>query len=316
MPRYRNYNAAITIEATDWLRLHPDPGTYPMGELGRGVMILHNRRTMPGTFPMTKPRRGYLDAVEGHLDTLCRAQIGRDLMTALIATAHVVTIRPPGKTVMTMSRNAGASISQTNANFDDAYVLLVRHLRNGNAVAARTELQHAMDAAALMGHDANALSAIIAQRVQSYNAQHCLNGVGGAPVGIAQRVLNNVTGADITNMYNGPAALVDSREVRYLALALEPFLTRGAGTDVSIVFDPWAYGLGMLARPPFISLGHEMLHALDAMRGTRIFDNDPEEECIYIPCGNFGHLACTGTARRFTENAIRAALGEGTRVNI
>ncbi len=315
MPKIRHYNSAVTIEASDWLSLEADPGTYSLGAIGKFATTLQNRNAMPGTFPISKPKKSYLDAVEEHLERLSSIQAGRDLMAALIASGHVVTIKPPGRTLMVMSRNAGASISQTHANFDDAFVLLVRYLRQGNVAAAQAELVGAINAAGQMGYHEAELAAVVQQRVQSYNGQHCLNGVAGAPVGIAQRVAN-LTALEITNLYNGTTAVADGQPLRYLALALERFLSPGIGTSVAIVFDPWAYGMGYLARPPYISVGHELLHALDAMRGTRIFDNEPEEECIYIPCGSFGQIACGGGNRTFTENAFRVGLSQTARALI
>jgi len=315
VPKLRTYNTAITIEASDWLSLAPTPGTYPLGDLGKLVVSVNNRKAMPGAFPLSKPKDGYLDAVSDHLDRLSNTNTGHNLMLALMATGHTVIIRPPGKTVMTMSRTGGVSISQTQTNFDDAYVMLVRHMRLGNAVAARGELQAAMNAAQMMGHTAADLANVIQDRVNSYNGQQCLNGVAGAPVAITARAIN-VTAANITAMVNGPAALADGHELRYLCLALERFLQHGAGTNTTITFDPWAPGLGMLARPPYISLGHELLHALDAMRGTRIFDNEPEEECIYISRGSFGQIACGGGGRTLTENTLRTALAQPQRTLI
>ncbi len=312
MPKTRVYNSAITLSASDWLNLEPDPGTYPLGAVGKAAKTIKNRSDMPGTFPMSKPKKSYLDAVEGHLERLSSTQIGRELMDALIATNHVCTIKTPTKPITVMSRNGGVSISQTQANFDDAFVEVVKQLRLGNAAAARVELAASIDAAALMGFHPADLAGVITQRVNSYNGQQCLNGVGGAPIAITQRVIN-VTAADITTMRNGPAALVDGQPLRYLLLALERFLKWGPGTDTAIVFDPWAHGAGNLARPPYVSIGHELLHALDAMRGTRIFDNEPEEECIYISCGSFGQIACGGANRKFTENVLRSALGEPNR---
>ncbi len=315
MPKTRVYNSAITISASDWLSLEPDPGTYALGPVGKAAVTLKNRSDMPGSFPMTKPKKGYLDKVEGHLERLSSTQTGRELMNTLIATNHVCTIKTPTKPVTEMSRNGGVSISQTQANFDDAFVQVVKHLRQGNAGAARVELAASIDAAGQMGFHANELATVILQRVNSYNGQQCLNGVAGAPVAITPRFVN-VAPADITTMRNGPGALVDNQGLRYLLLALERFLKSGTGTDTTIVFDPWAYGDGNLARPPYVSLGHELLHALDAMRGTRIFDNEPEEECIYIPCGSFGQIACGGPSRKFTENVLRTALGKPSRTLI
>jgi hypothetical protein len=315
LPKYRTYNTAITIEATDWLSLHPAAGTYPLGSAGKLAVALKNRSAMPGNFPMRKPKDSYLDAVEDHLDTLAGSGAGHNLMNALMATGHVATIRPPSQGNMTVSRTVGASISQTVAGFDDAYVRVVRHLRQANPAAARAELLASMNAAAMIGLNAAALAAIVQGHVLSYNAQQCLNGVAGPAVGIAPRLIN-VTAADIMTMRNGPAPLVDSRELRYVALALERFLAPGPGTNVTVVFDPWAWGIGMLARPPYISVGHELLHALDAMSGTRIFDNEPEEECIYIPCGAFGQIAGGGGNRPLTENVLRAALAQPNRALI
>jgi hypothetical protein len=315
MPQQRIYNQAITIESADWMDLVPDDGTYVLGAVGKFVKTVYNRTTMPGTYPIFRPQNSYLDKVQEHLDKLCEVKLGRDLMAEFIAAGHTVHIRPPGKNNLVGSRQIGCSISQTHANFDDAFVVVRQHLRNANWGAAQQELDASFQAAMAMGHTAVSLAADIQQLQQSYNAQQCYNGVLGPPIAIPARNFN-VTANDITNWCNGTTQLTDNLEVRYLLLTLERFLLHGQGTDVTIQFDPWAEGRGMLARPPYISLAHELLHALDAVRGTRIFDNDQEEECIYIPCGMFGRICCGGGDRRFTENAFRTAFAKPARTLI
>jgi hypothetical protein len=99
----------------------------------------------------------------------------------------------------------------------------------------------------------------------------------------------------------------DGYNLRYLALSLERWLTRGTGCGCTVTFDPWIKCDGLIKRPPIVSLFHELIHAYYNVKGMTIFTPGGQEEIemMYIPCGNFASVANGGPARVYTENAFR-----------
>jgi hypothetical protein len=96
----------------------------------------------------------------------------------------------------------------------------------------------------------------------------------------------------------------DDLEMDVLALALEPYLDRGAGADVRITYDP-NYVLGI--RPPKVGLFHELVHAYYFAKGKNLGLCDSSN---VAHGGRYFELMAVGMppfqGRRFSENQMRA----------
>lgn len=80
----------------------------------------------------------------------------------------------------------------------------------------------------------------------------------------------------------------------------------GTGTRTAVSWNPNILTSPDGSRPPFIALAHELIHALNNLRGTAYKDTRKEEYCT-VGLGEYAHR------RKRNENAIRAEHGVAAR---
>jgi hypothetical protein len=280
---------------------------------------LKDRIAVEGSYPVTNPQQSYIDDVVEMLDKIRQSALGANLVTGIIAEPHLVAIRMPPKHVDEGMRAVKCSPSGTaHGAATGIYLKLIGDVIQNNQLAAQNELNAALTAAQMLGYNTAAIVASAIQRSQSAaTVQSCSSPIG-PPVAIPPRALN-LTVPMVTNWSNGATPIADNAfDLRYLALALERWLTRGTGAPCQITFDPWIKCDGLIKRPPIVSLFHELIHAYYDVKGMTIFTPGGQEEIemMYIPCGNFGTIANGGQPRTYTENAYRQIVQKAARVYV
>ena len=80
----------------------------------------------------------------------------------------------------------------------------------------------------------------------------------------------------------------------------------GTGTRTSVSWNPNILTSPDGSRPPFIALAHELIHAMQNLRGTA-FKDTKKEEYATVGLGDYANL------RKRNENAIRAEHGVAPR---
>ncbi|MCI0422428.1 MAG: hypothetical protein L0312_24945 [Acidobacteria bacterium] len=308
----------ITIRSADWMDYYPDPAANPgLNVVKKQASALKARVAVTGTYPILNPQQSYIDTVVELLDEIRVSALGANLISSIVAEAHQIFITIPSKHVDEGMRAMRCSPSATEHGADTGIFLkLIGDVIQNNQVAARTELTGALQTAQMLGINTAAIVATAIQLAQSTaNVQSC-GGPVGPPVAIPARALN-LTVPMVTNWSNGTTPIADNAfDLRYLALSLERWLTRGPGAPCTIKFDPWIKCDGLIRRPPIVSLFHELVHAYYNVKGMTIFTPGGQEEIemMYIPCGAFRTIANGGPARSLTENAYRQVLHVAGRV--
>lgn len=257
-----------------------------------GIIITDQKRDGSNIAPITgnKGKRDFIDTTRAALDRIKGLATGARLLAAIDASGRTVKIyrvwEPDGG-----NSQGGSTDDEMVKDMDDT-------LPDGTSV-----LTHIMDTASMDLSNRGAVKKFL--------------GIGKVKPRFLKRDalarLIGTTPLELSQMEKGRVAIPDSVNFKIRSY-LYAFLVPGDGCSCYVKFNHKRDNLSdghkkylpmshtWEHRPPFIALGHELIHAWRAMTGMVLFDYGWEEEAMTVGLPPF-------TFMDFTENKLRVETG-------